>query len=246
MFFRILTLIVIAVCLFGIGCPSVSASAADDLLLTGIVKNDMEIIKKAIAGGADINNAKKDQYTPLGVAVKSRNADVVEYLLKNKANPNIQMNPWLNYYTMPLIIAVENDDYKTVQLLLDAGANVNTAIAYKPDDGSGSNTDKGNTPLILAIQKEGADSPSLQIAKLLISYKADVNQANANGYTPLMAAADYKWGNTYKTRVSIANALLKAGADPSRKNTNGKTALQFATDTDFKEMIKLLSSVSPK
>ena len=92
----------------------------------------------------------------------------------------------------------------SIQLLLDAGANPNTANAA------------GATPLIWAV-------PDLAKVRLLISHGADVNARSINlQRTPLLIAARYP-GSTEVLRL-----LLDKGADLHAKDRNGATALGLA------------------
>lgn len=230
-------------CLLLLGSPLAFAGSMDDMLLTAVANNNLELAKTAVANGANVNYAKKDHYTPLTLAVKNKNAIMVAFLLNNGADSNQKMDRF-SYLDTPLIFAVQNDDLKVAQMLVQSGADVNTPREMK-NSGFPTNSD-GATPLIFAIQKELSDLPSLAMVQFLISKGADVNQANAHDYTPLMASAEYKWGKQQQTRCQIAKALLQAGADPARKTDKGKTALQYAIDTNFVDMMNLLLPVSPK
>ncbi len=134
----------------------------------------------------------------------------------------------------PLNIAVITENFKIVNQLVNAGADVNTT------------TEQDYPPLIQAINNRC----NFQIVNFLISKNANVN-IEKDGYTPLMAAANYSygWGGiTYKqNKLLTAKLLLKSGADPTARNyRNNKTALQYAIDSNFVEMINLLLPISPK
>ena len=243
----ILKKILLVACLFIFSSSIAFASEVmDDMLLNAVANNNLELAKMAGANGANMNYDKKNHYTPLTLAVKNKNVAMVSYLLNNGADPN-QKTDRFSYLDTPLIFAVDNDDLAIAQMLVQAGADVNTPREMKKDDlfSFATNADAA-TPLIFAIQKEMTDRPSLLMVEFLVSKGADVNQANKYGYTPLMAVAEYKWGNQQQNRCQIAKVLLQAGADPSKKNDKGKTALQYAIDTNFVEMINLLLPISPK
>lgn len=79
--------------------------------------------------------------------------------------------------------------------------------------------------------KDGKDRTALYVAAFvgdkegvdyLIGAKADLNKANYNGRTPLMAAASR--GND-----AIVKALVKAGADVKAKDKKDKTAFDYAS-----------------
>src|SRR5262249_22818404 len=96
-------------------------------------------------------------------------------------------------------------DVATVDLLLRAGASVNSRNAY------------GVTPLLLA-----SASGSVPVITRLIAAGANPNLAHASGETPLMAAARTGNGDAVK-------ALLAAGADVAAvESAKGQNALMWA------------------
>ena len=60
-----------------------------------------------------------------------------------------------------------------------------------------------------------------------------VNQANTDGWTPLISAS---WGG-HKPVVSV---LLRAGADLSKKNKNGLTAMAAADKRGHQQVVEML------
>ena len=224
------------------------ASTIDDVLLSAVANNNIELAKTAIAQGANVNYSKPSSDTPLTLAVKKRNAIMITYLLNSGADPNKKMDT-ISYLDTPLIRAVINDDLKSAQLLVQGGADINMPREMKDNRPLKSHLfSDGATPLILAIEKEFFDSPSLPMVQFLIAKGADVNLSNAYGYTPLMASAKWKMGvkTVAVARCQIAIELLKAGADPASRDDSGKTALQYAADTNFNSMLTVLLPVSPK
>ncbi|XP_063678230.1 cortactin-binding protein 2-like [Bolinopsis microptera] len=72
-------------------------------------------------------------------------------------------------------------------------------------------------------------------ANILLSKFADVNIANEDGDTPLIAALEQ--GNT---NLHIIALLLHYGADVYHKNRHGRSALSIAIESKNTEIIKLL------
>lgn len=58
---------------------------------------------------------------------------------------------------------------------------------------------------------------------MLIEKKADINNKEDNGFTPLMLAA-------MRGNIQVAALLLEKGADMNAVNKFGKTALQLAEE----------------
>ena len=63
-----------------------------------------------------------------------------------------------------------------------------------------------------------------QEVRAAISKGADVNTRDNDGWTPLMAAADYN------PNPEVITMLLQAGANGKEKDRSGKTALDYAND----------------
>ncbi|MCY4200242.1 MAG: ankyrin repeat domain-containing protein [Gammaproteobacteria bacterium] len=104
-----------------------------------------------------------------------------------------------------LLNAVRNLYANFVQVLIEAGADVNEKDVY------------GNTPLHWATLR-GDDAA---IAKLLIEAGSDTETQDSRGSTPLhWAVSD---GN-----LSIARLLIEAGADVNRQRTDGAAPLHLA------------------
>jgi ankyrin repeat protein len=76
---------------------------------------------------------------------------------------------------------------------------------------------------------------SVDIARAIIDYGADVNAQNHNGASPL-------WYASFLDQADMVELLLLAGADASIKDNDGQTALTFAVQTVNVETIRALLS----
>ena len=72
----------------------------------------------------------------------------------------------------------------------------------------------------------------------LIQVKANVNLANRDGQTPLMAVAAAEQSVLHSGRT--AQALLRARADPTARDDSGRTALDIARAKGAESVIRLL------
>jgi ankyrin repeat protein len=73
----------------------------------------------------------------------------------------------------------------------------------------------------------------LDIAKLLVANKADVDAKDNHGWTPLHLAA--RCG-----RLDVVKFLVSKGADVHAKNSRGATPLRFAAYEDYPEIVEYL------
>ena len=116
--------------------------------------------------------------------------------------------------------AILKKDAPAAETLLTAGTNPNATIEVVPGFPT--------TFLITA-----ASSNNLDLVKLLLKYKAQVNQPDGFKGTALMAAV----GKGNKAMVEL---LLASGADARPKDDDGKDALALAKEGGNPEIIALL------
>lgn len=114
-----------------------------------------------------------------------------------------------------LLKAAEKNDLDAVKTLLDAGAH---AAVKNPWD--------GKTALHYAARHDNAE-----MAKLLISHGADVNDSDIDARTPLFTAMRGK---------AVAEVLLDKGAFPNARTMQGWTPLHEAVEAQNADVAKLL------
>jgi len=156
-----------------------------------------------------INKAYLNNWTPLHVAARKGNLEIVTYLIKNDADPNVKTKKgWT-----PLHIAADKGHVKTVTYLIKNDADPNAK------------TKTGWTPLHVAAKKG-----HVEIVTYLIKNDANPNIKNKTGLTPLHIAA--KEGH-----VKTVAYLIKNGADPNAKTKIGWTPLHFAAKEGQLEVV---------
>ncbi|WP_345236261.1 ankyrin repeat domain-containing protein [Hymenobacter saemangeumensis] len=116
--------------------------------------------------------------------------------------------------------AMLKNDIPAAETLLAGGANPNAPIEIVPGFPT--------TCLITA-----ASNNNIELVKVLLKYKAQVNQPDGFKATALMAAA----GKGSKAMVEL---LLSSGADAKAKDEDGKDALAMAKESGNKEVVALL------
>jgi ankyrin repeat protein len=121
--------------------------------------------------------------------------------------------------------AVTTHDSIKVESLLKEGANPNFR----------KKTASFETSLLtLAVTNQ-----DIQITKLLIEHKADVNYKDWFKTTALMYAAS-------KGNKRIAEILIAAGADPKASDDQGNTVLSAAKESNDQGMIEFIQSLQKK
>lgn len=214
-------------------------------------------------GGADVNLGDPDRVTPLLLATLNLNFDTAALLVRRGAD----VNKWDTWGRAPLYAAVDVNTVPTggradrpsldkakgvdlIAMLLKAGANPNMQLKLFPpyrslrdDRGADGMLTVGTTPLLRA-----AKAGDVAALNLLLQYKANVELPNANGITPLLAAAGIGSSGLdtrgrYKTEADAAEAvkrLLAAGADINIKDKSGQTPLHGAASNGWNLVITAL------
>lgn len=155
----------------------------------------------------------KDDHTPLHSAVRKNNFSIVEYLIKNHADPNAKNNHGFT----PLYFAAFKGYLDIVKHLVKNGATLDLQ-------------DKdGDTPLYAA-----ASEGYLDIVECLIKKGANPNMKNYRGTTPLHAAA--KGGY-----LDIVKYLVENGADVDAVDVNKKTPSDIVDEYSHPGVVEFLN-----
>ena len=216
-----------------------------------------DIAKILLAKGIDNPNVIWNGDTPLTIAVKKSNIEIIQNLLNSGANPNI----WDSYpHKTLLMIAAENGSKDTVNALLKGGASVDASYGSPGYLFSALRlaVEKNHTDVVKALLVAGANpnigydiknfsnhdilSTAVQkrlvdIVGALLESKANPNViegGNVNDYgTPLMEAI-------VNGDIAIAKMLLQHGANINAISQHKKTALSVAVEANHENAVKLL------
>jgi ankyrin repeat protein len=197
--------------------------------------NTVEMYTLLIEAGANINaqtssgtilhhmlRAPKDNWPRY---LGNRYYHVVEYLAGTGIDLSLSADHGGNQ--TPLHVAVEYNDKRSVQILLNHGADPNV------------NRERGlPTPLHTA-----AEYGHLQIAVILLEQGADVNARTEDGWTPLHFAgieADFSPPHMEPINADLHRLLLERGADVNARTTSGWTPLMMAVRRSPKDVIECL------
>jgi ankyrin repeat protein len=186
------------------------------------------ILRQLIQAGARVNDLTYS-FPPLTWAIKYGHIDCAKILLKAK---DIDVNVQKPFDDTALTMAAAKGDFEMVQLLLQAGANVNATGAWCC------------TALINAASGGFQD-----IVQLLLQIpKININSQSSTGCTALNAAINKDHTAINKDYTAIIAMLLAAGADctiPQEKlylcSSNTKDLLQIPPDkvlAKFQSMLR--------
>ena len=198
------------------------------------------------------NMVKSNGGTPLMIASAQGQNNVVELLLKAKADPNACSNDKtraINNQVTPLMLASQEGYNEVVELLLKAKADPNacskdgtTAIYIASQNGhsvvvstlltSGADpnmTDSNRWNPLMVSSQNGHN----EVVELLLKAKVNPNACNNNRATAIYIASQ----NGHSVVVST---LLTSGADPNRTDSNGWTPLMISSYNSQNEVVKLL------
>jgi len=178
----------------------------------------LDLVKKIIEHGEDLNNMAKDGVTPLLLATRAGHTDIMTYLLDNGAKIDYSDEKYYEGDYQPIHEAVMVQNKEAVELLLEYGADVNSV-----------NSD-GDTPLFTAVRY--CDDPAM--VNMLILAGADVNYKNSEGISPLKYAA------VYNQNPEILRVLLDSGAEMNAKDEDGFTPIHSAVLNDNPEVLQFL------
>nr|WP_184891152.1 ankyrin repeat domain-containing protein [Candidatus Cardinium hertigii] len=169
-------------------------------------------VRYLINHGSSCNSRDKTNWTPLQVAILSRNAaEVIQLLIEHESILNKTADT-------PLHLATKEKDIASVRYLIQKGATVNATDAA------------GKTALHFAAKRHW-----LEGCKLLIEAGAAINHASNKGKTPLYMAC----GDNY-IDGALVEFLIQRGIPVSVQNKQGRTPLHVAICNVLTESIRVL------
>ena len=214
-----------------------------------------------------ITDMSKGIRIPLLTACRYGNVQAVETLLKNGADPNVDLYGWNALENTVYGYGTEESTYEIIKMLIDYGADVNTAKGNKeiiwvlagkasvcgdPDElktiektivcliDNKSVTENEDNWTILHYAAQFKDSEFMKYILDTYDFSAYINaKTQTLGYTPLICAVN-KQSNEEQELIETINVLLSHGADPLIMDSSGKTAYDYSLEKNYFEASLLL------
>jgi ankyrin repeat protein len=235
----------------------------------------LDTVRAFLAAGADVKAMMQRQArtpaagrpfaravaaTPLTLAVQNGHFELAIALIDAGADPNDVRTGFTPLHMIPGIRKPDSSDISDpatpvgsgrlssldfVREIVKRGANVNFRLPQgspKQPNTSSSIATEGATPFLFA-----ADREDVPLMKLLLELGADPLLPNANGTTPLLAAAGVGTAEPQEEAgeeseaVEAVKMLLDLGADVNTVDKNGDTAMHGAAYNISPLVVKLLA-----
>lgn len=139
-----------------------------------------------------------------------------------------------------LNIAIEKNQLGAAIILLDEGVNPN--LIY--EDLSGRDENRRLSLLHYAVSRH-----NLELVKILLAHKANINAVDAEGRTPLMRATDLfmVWqANDALTNWEIIQLLIQKAAKIDVKDQKGETAVSYAINNGRSSVVTELVAAAKR
>ncbi len=241
-------------------------------LLFAAREGRIDVVRVLLKAGADVNEAMQPQKVPsrgpragtsaLLLAVENGHFELAIALVKAGADPNDQrsgcaalhMISWVRKPNRgdsedgdpPPIGSGKLTSLQLVKEMVALGAKVDLP-QKKGVPGRGILSRVGATPLIAA-----ASTSDVALVRTYIELGANPKLANADGSTPLLAAAGVGVGapeeaaGSEPEALEVIEVLLKLGADPNAVDKNGENAMHGAAYRNHPKVVQLLADKGVK
>jgi uncharacterized protein len=230
-------------------------------LLFAAREGHMDAVRALVEGGADLNVANGDKFTPLVMTIINGHYDVAQYLLDHGADPNLATVSGLTplyavidvqwaphaWFPQPNIEQEKTGYLDLMKSLIAHKANVNSPISDKLWFRSFTNDYTWVDPAGATPFWRAAQSSDIAAMRLLVAAGADPKIATKAGDTPLMAAAGIGWAANWSVNapvpaVEAVKLCVELGDDVNAADNRGYTALHGAAYLGDNEMVNYLMS----
>lgn len=212
-----------------------------------VLQNDLVNVQSFLRGRHNPNLALAGEIpieTPIFVATRNGNHDIMKALLGHGAKPDGEAREW------PLAEAVRQGDETAVSILLNARAKIDKSPKFRPIFYYAARYDQMGLAPTLTKAGAGIDQPDhdghsamhhavmdgdMRAASRLLVAGAGADRTNQYGETPLYLAVLAK-------DLAMAGLLVSYGASPNIPNSEGRYPLHQALKTDDRLAMMLLDA----
>ncbi len=218
-------------------------------MIQAITKNDIETVKSLLQEGMRIPSGDYS-YTPIDIAVRNNNSEMLSFLLTNGADPKWDIEA--------MKAALMTCNMKMVSLLVEYGYQVKGDNNYGSYDPLPWAALLGCTDIIKYLFSKGAEIKSsrplrhavmdchVETVKYLLTKGHDPDASDMGERTPLWYAAikAVNWPDKRNACKTVINDLLQAGANPDRAFVVPTENPGLKLPQDDEEIMQLLRSKS--
>lgn len=162
----------------------------DTLLHHAVSTNNIYMVKMLVEKfRANLEYKTKQRlYTPLIIACKNNNEDIIKYLVSHGALTDNRDS----FGRTPLMYSCMGNHHDMINYLVSHGADVNV----RDND--------GNTPLM-----EACSVCLMRSVELLVEHGADITAKNKYKMSPIMIAAEYNEPETIRYLLEVGDTLIE-------------------------------------
>jgi len=216
--------------------PDVFSAVGEPLIFDAVSRMDEKTSHRLLAAGAKTEVATEDGVTPLGIATLNDHLDMVDLLLEYDADPSFAPEG----AAAPLLAAVESGNVAIANLLIVAGAKLDTqsmlAKAFE----------KRDDPLMVLLLSAGADPESTIPGTDERVFDRAVSEGATGAVRTLLAAGapigDNLWAALLAGQDDLIRHIIDAGADPRQVGPEGQDPIAWClTHHRYRAARELLS-----
>lgn len=186
--------------------------------LTAAEQGQLDVLKKCLDNGIDINVTNRQGRTAIINASLNKHYECVSLLISAGADIDKQDQTCFN----PFLLSCLNNDLTLLRLVLPANPNLDLLTRF------------GGVGITPASEKGHVEI----VRELLEKTEMNVNHTNFVGWTPLLEAIVLNDGGDKQQQ--IVKLLLEHGANPHLTDKYGKKPLELAKEKGYTEIAALL------